>query len=474
MDPGDLVLGPGRDDLRGEPGVVNPHFWIAWRQSKTNKKTRFSLLVAYGRCSLRSAHIDLQGRGVSHHPQGLTPPHLAFKRANRVFSFSCAALFCPTQSKFGPHAVHSVLLGDMNEGSGEHIALFRSVSPFLRALTVLLVGADGASYVDENDANSGGSPRPMERVVATPSTMGRSLRKPRRNYVALAEGAASSNSDEEQPPRPAQSTRRPRSPSKKTAHVDEPPPPSTGPDHQAAALAHIARGACSCGSASKLSVAVLREISRSREIATRDTDGKLISKRELLLLLCPVCVQADEVQAAIDIGNDRQGVPAQYWDWVVEDTATLSVMSAFHLAMTQRAAVQPHAIASDLNNFRAHLLRVFHVNYDYYMTQGKVNRVNGPGQIHVALPATRVANFMQSCRAALDHYDGIHDQLTCGRLRKGQPCVPFTVFANCAGQVRDDVRQLLMLVVESVLDHPRIHIDQPYPDQDHLRTRFGL
>ncbi|MEZ0208941.1 MAG: hypothetical protein ACAH17_02075 [Candidatus Paceibacterota bacterium] len=338
----------------------------------------------------------------------------------------------------------------------------------------LLVGADGASHVDENGANAGGSPRPMERVVATPSMMGRSLRRPRRNYATLAEGAASSNSDEEQPPRPAQSNRWPRSPSKKTVLVDELPPPSTGPDHRAAVLAHIARGVCSCSSASKLSIAVLREISHLQDIATRDTDGKLISKREVLLLLCPVCVLADEVQAAIDIGNDRQGVPVQYWDWVLGDAAALSIMSAFHLAMMQRAALQPAPVAADLNNFRAHLLRAFHVNYDWNITQGKLNRANGPGQLRVLLHTDCVAHFMHSCRAALDHYDGIHDNMTCGRLRKGQPCVPFTVFANCAGQVRIDVRCLVMRVVVSVSDHPLIRIDQCYPDQAGLRARFGL
>jgi len=257
-------------------------------------------------------------------------------------------------------------------------------------------------------------------------------------------------------------------------------PPAPRPEdaiahHKAQALAKLGARECSCYNLAHLPIAEARAVCSECGIATRGDSGKLLKKTELLLEACPTCVTVDAVEAAVGGSQLRQGVPDEYWRWEA-GVAPYSLLSAFHLAMT-RTAQEPAnlAFSIDVNDFRAHLLRMMRVNFVFYVIEGKVNRGDGPGQLHAAQPALRVANFMASCTAALNHYDDLHDRQTCGRLRKNQACVAFRYFNQCPQPVRLLVRHYVMQVIDCVTRAPAgAPIDLPYHDQDLLRQRFGL
>lgn len=239
-------------------------------------------------------------------------------------------------------------------------------------------------------------------------------------------------------------------------------------------LAKLDQHQCSCYELNQLAVDDIRQLCIARNISTTDEDGKPLKKKDLLLEACPMCLTAEQVDAALQGANLRQGVPDEYWQWN-PGVAPYSLMSAFHLALV-RTAQQPAnaAFANDLQDFRAHVLRMMHVNYTFYVTHGKVNRSDGPGQHRNVPPMARAGHFMMSCHAALNHYDNIHDHQTCGRLRKNQACAPFREFAQCPDNVRLVVRHYVNQTIFCVSESPLTPIDQQYPDQELLRQRFGL
>lgn len=257
------------------------------------------------------------------------------------------------------------------------------------------------------------------------------------------------------------------------AAVAAAPVPTNDTERQADALR--AQGVCSCKVLKVLLVEQLRAFCRARNISIIGADHVKLGKTDLLLECCVVCQTQEDTNRAV-IVDAHQGIAQKYWQWAARaNDIDLSILSAYHLAMTALAGA-PENVASavDLHDFRAHFLSVFDTNYHFYVRNGKVNKVDGPGQNNVVNDADRRTNFAMSCVAALNHYRDVHDGQTCGRLRKGLVCRPFRVFGNCQPCVEVACRLNLMHVLAAVTRAPQTDVRFPYPDQQWLRQEFGI
>jgi hypothetical protein len=198
-------------------------------------------------------------------------------------------------------------------------------------------------------------------------------------------------------------------------------------------------------------------------------------KKMILIQLCRICNTEDDVTVAIAAAGYYQGVSPKFWHPRVRPAA-LSLLAAFHHAM-QLAASDPanEEIREVLNEFRAHFAKMLSVNFRFYVVEGKINKADDVGQHFVLSRIDRFAHFVESVKSALNHYRGIHSDMTCGRLRKNLVCVPFRLFQNCDPRVQQilkaKVEIFLLLVME---DELLLDIDVLYADQAKLNVRFGF
>lgn len=234
-------------------------------------------------------------------------------------------------------------------------------------------------------------------------------------------------------------------------------------------------GACSCA---VLNVLTKADLKIACKLILRNPGAiSQLSKGALLARCCVSCENADDAKAATKKLKDAatQGIHPEFWNWPVLDDSRLSILDAFHQAMMNR--VQDPACAAfsaALNEFRAHLMSHFVTNYGWYITKGRVCRINGPGHAIVHGPAERVLNFAESCRACLRHYNNQHDGQTCGLIRKGLNCMPFQVFGDFPAELRIICTRFVHRFVQAFGHASQCPIRDPYPNQILLRQIFEL
>lgn len=144
-----------------------------------------------------------------------------------------------------------------------------------------------------------------------------------------------------------------------------------------------ASGSCTCVRFKVLSVKRVRKICCDSRIsvptmaaAVAPAAAKAIQKNNLLVALCPVCKNVNDVRAIG--GAEEEGIANKFWLPPV-DQAQLSIVDAFHLAMMRDIAAFDAAspIFYELNRFRAHIMAHIVSNFQYYVQRGLVNRQNG-------------------------------------------------------------------------------------------------
>jgi hypothetical protein len=241
---------------------------------------------------------------------------------------------------------------------------------------------------------------------------------------------------------------------------------------------------CTCHFLKLLLVKPLRRLARELNIETVFVDGavrKKIAKPLLLLSLCGVCQTVEDV-AAVG-GGEREGIPAKFWAPLII-VQILSVLDAMHLSFRQAIESVPNGptavhIRFELNRFRAHLLSHAETNGRRYLFQGKVNLVGEHGSVVTQRRRLREATFGIAMQATMQHYDNIHSNLYCGKLRKGQACVPFQTWEDCSDAVRPMVQTQVVRLCIFVIDRGEndrvMKIEDPFlGSQQELRTHFRL
>jgi hypothetical protein len=197
--------------------------------------------------------------------------------------------------------------------------------------------------------------------------------------------------------------------------------------------------------------------------------------------LCVVCQTVEDV-AAVG-GGEREGIRAQFWDPLVI-MQILSVLDAMHLSFRQAIDSVPNGptavhVRFELNRFRAHLLSHAQTNGHRYLFQGKVNFPGEQGSFVTQRRRLREGTFGIAMQAAMQHYDNIHHNLYCGKLRKGQACLPFQTWADCSDTVRPIVQtqigQLCIFVIERGENDRIMKVEDPFlGSQQELRVHFRL
>ncbi len=114
-----------------------------------------------------------------------------------------------------------------------------------------------------------------------------------------------------------------------------------------------------------------------------------------------------------------------------------------------------------------------------YLFQGKVNFPGEQGSFVTQRRRLREATFGIAMQATIQHYDNIHHILYCGKLRKGQACVPFQTWDDCSDAVRPLVQTQIAQLITFVLrrgDNDRIlKVEDPFlGSQQELRMHFRL
>jgi hypothetical protein len=205
-----------------------------------------------------------------------------------------------------------------------------------------------------------------------------------------------------------------------------------------------------------------------------DGERKLRPKKLLLLDLCPICETEADVENAMANAGWRDGINPNHW-YPNIDADNLSILGAFHCSMLAAATLLVNENEQDLSNrFRAHYLRNFASNFKFYVVRGKVNSLDRVGQRTIPRREERVANFLMAMRSCELHYRGDHSDLTCGRLRKNQVCVPFALLQQCSISVVQPLLTNVNKVIEFVFVHGVVDVQSPYRDQHALREHFGL
>lgn len=245
-----------------------------------------------------------------------------------------------------------------------------------------------------------------------------------------------------------------------------------------------ANNQCTCHLLKPQLVQPLRNLAKAVQIETSFLDGdkkKLVAKPLLLLTLCGVCQTLEDV-AAVG-GGEREGIAAKFWAPIIV-VQILSVLDALHLSFRQAAVNFPDGptavhVRFELNRFRAHLLSHAETNSRRYLFQGKINMVGQQGNVVTQERRLREMTFGTAMLSSMDHYDDIHDVLYCGKVRKGQACVPFQTWVNCGDAVRPIVHRQINLLITFVIrrgDNDRVmKVEEPFAgSQFDLRRHFQL
>ena len=248
----------------------------------------------------------------------------------------------------------------------------------------------------------------------------------------------------------------------------------------------VARGnqQCTCHFLKPLLVKPLRQLAKGLNIETVFVDGevrKKIAKPLLLLSLCGVCQTVEDV-ASVG-GGEREGIRAQFWAPLVI-MQILSVLDAMHLSFRQAIDNVPNGptavhVRFELNRFRAHLLSHTHANGHRYLFQGKINLVGEHGSVVTQRRNLRESTFCLAMQTTMQHYDNVHHILYCGKLRKGQACVPFQTWVDCSDTVRPIVQtqivRVCMFVMGRGVNDRVVKVEDPFLGSQHeLRAHFRL
>ncbi len=161
----------------------------------------------------------------------------------------------------------------------------------------------------------------------------------------------------------------------------------------------------------------------------------------------------------------------EYW-YPVVDSERLTVLTAVHLSF--QAHGQNQVFSYQLNEFRAQFLKVINVNWRFYVVRGKVNRAGVVGQNSVFLFEEKLSNFLMSLESAINHYRDNHSDMTCGRLRKHQACIPFQIFQRCDMMVERIVIEIVNTLVAFTLEKNVQAIDLVYENQRELKQAFNI
>jgi len=136
-------------------------------------------------------------------------------------------------------------------------------------------------------------------------------------------------------------------------------------------------------------------------------------------------------------------------------------------------------IKFELNRFRAHLLSHTETNGWRDLFQGKINLVGEQGSVVTQRRALREGTFGIVMMATIQLYIDVHHNLYCGKIRKGQACVPFQMWDDCSDAVRPIVESQIRQLVSSVIrrgDNDRVvKVEDSFlGSQQELRTHFQL
>jgi hypothetical protein len=245
-----------------------------------------------------------------------------------------------------------------------------------------------------------------------------------------------------------------------------------------------ANNQCTCHLLKPEQVGPLRILARAVRIETFFIDGdkrKLVAKPMLLLSMCGTCQTLEDV-AAVG-GGEREGIAAKFWAPVIV-ALLLSVLDALHLSFRHAAvnfADGPAAVhvRMELNRFRAHLLSHALTNGRRYLFQGKINMVGEQGNVVTQSRRLREMTFGTAMLSTLQHYNDDHNVLYCGKLRKGQACVPFQTWSDCGDAVRPIVERQIHLLITFVIrrgENDRVvKLEEPFAgSQNELRAHFQL
>ncbi len=241
---------------------------------------------------------------------------------------------------------------------------------------------------------------------------------------------------------------------------------------------------CTCHFLKPLLIQPLRKLAKAVDIDTYFVDGekkKLVAKPLLLLSLCGVCQTIEDV-AAVG-GGEREGILAKFWAPLII-VQILSVLDAMHLSFRQAIDNVPNGptaahIKFELNRFRAHLLSHAETNGRRYLFQGKINLVGQQGSVVTPRRALREGTFGIAMLATIQHYSDIHHNLYCGKIRKGQACIPFQTWNDCSDAVRPiveaQIRQLISFVLRRGDNDRVVKLEEPFlGSQQELRTHFQV
>jgi hypothetical protein len=243
-------------------------------------------------------------------------------------------------------------------------------------------------------------------------------------------------------------------------------------DWQAQAMVLFNAKQCSCSVLAKRTVKDLQNFAKTRSPPIRHRrDGAELRKKDQLLEICRVCKSIDEVIAAMGGAGYRHGVAPEYW-YPVVDQQRLTIFSAVHLAFVAEGIGKEFSMV--LNDFRAHFLKVIKVNWRFYVVRGKINKVGEVGQRAVFTFSEKLSNFLMSLESAIEHYRDNHSDMTCGRLRKHQTCVPFQIFQRCDVMVERIVTEIVNTLVTFALEKKVTSIDSVYENQFELKQAFNL
>jgi hypothetical protein len=105
----------------------------------------------------------------------------------------------------------------------------------------------------------------------------------------------------------------------------------------------------------------------------------------------------------------------------------------------------------------------------------KVNKDEEVGQWNVPNRADQIANWYNAMQSTLNHYRDDHRDKFCGRLRKGQVCVPFRVFAACNARIEQKLVAAVDRLVEFVFHHDNVtSLTLPYNPREQLIQWFQI
>lgn len=253
-------------------------------------------------------------------------------------------------------------------------------------------------------------------------------------------------------------------------------------------------GNCSCTVCAQLTVSVLRELAKSREVSIlapgATTTKQKLSKSLLILSLCCYCTIVPD--GSDDERND--GYAAKFKRPILTQ-GVLTICDAFHLHVVGKIAALPvetpglKHITVETNCFRVHILSHLVDNSNYILRSRKINNIGTSGfklaPNSAVGNATLITSFVEGCAGFISHYNDDHEEQFCGRLRVNKQCTPFQVWSKCLPLVKGIIETAVALVSSFVeVEEAQMFrngfntvshaLNTAHPDQVTLRKHFHL